>query len=137
MAARRPGILGLIGTSGVPARMLLLALLLQILLPGVAIPAARAALADFDAATAVICTAHGLAPLGVDDDAPHPLGASDAAGLHCAFCLPLPFLASVPAGTVPPPSPTAVAATPPGLMTPPPESRALLTPPPRGPPASV
>lgn len=137
MAARRPGILGLIGTSGIPARALLLALALQILLPAVTIPAARAAFADFDAAATVICTAHGLVPLGTDDDAPRPLGAPGKAGLYCAVCLPLPFLATVPAITVPAPSPTAVAVTVPGQGTPPPESRSLLTPPPRGPPASV
>lgn len=84
---RRTGILGVLRGDGSAVRALLLALVLQILVPILGVlPGAQAAPTE----GLTVCTAHGVVTLVPDGQGGWTEQAPPAdAGLSCSFCLPL------------------------------------------------
>lgn len=95
MSRHRHGVLGLFRTDGNTVRALLLALVLQILLPLTGIFPAQAAPSP---GTMVICTAQGMITLAADGQGGWTKQADTAqTGIQCSFCLPLLGLTTQPA----------------------------------------
>ncbi|WP_291720680.1 DUF2946 family protein [Magnetospirillum sp. 64-120] len=136
MSAHRQGFLGLFRTDGNTVRALLLALVLQILLPlsGV-IPAQAAPSPD----SLVICTAQGMVTMVPDGQGGWKKQADTAqTGIQCAFCLPLLGLTAQPAAAPGLALPIVTKVTPQSLTDDGiPGDSHVLSARPRGPPASL
>jgi hypothetical protein len=111
MAGHRRGFLRLFRTDGSAVRALLLALVVQILLPLLGVlPAQAAPTAD----TIVICTAHGMVTLIADGQGGWEQQQEPAqTGISCSFCLPLLAMAAAPSVTPGVPLPVVTTLAPP------------------------